>query len=225
MKKLFLFILLAVSVYAQTPDVNKILKEVNAKFSKVRDYTVDISIKLDVSFVKIPGSKAKIYFKQPDKVYVESEGFSMVPLQGINFNPAKFLKDDFLPLYLKEDLIDGRKMDVINMIPKNDTAAVRFVKLWIDKTDKVIRKFESTAKRGGTVVTEMSYGNEIKMALPSQIKFSMDFGNSTGGGINIRTRKTDNKAKKDNIGSAIVTYSNYVINKGIDDKIFTQKKK
>ena len=225
MKKLVILFFLAAVVYAQNPDPNKILKEVNSKFTKVKDYTVDVTIKLDVSFVKMADSKAKVYFKQPDKVHVESSGFSLIPTQAVNFNPAKYLTDDFVAVYLKQDIIEGSKVDVLNLLPKSDTAKVKFVKLWIDKEAKVIRKFETTADKGGSILSELSYGNEIKFALPSQIKVSMDFGNARIPGMNNRNRKEDAKVKKENKGSATVIYSNYSINKGIDDKIFINKKK
>ncbi len=225
MKKLVVLFLLAGLVCAQKPDANKILKEVYSKFTKVKDYTVDVAIKLDVSFVKMADSKVKVYFKQPDKVHVESTGFSLIPAQAVNFNPAKYLTEDFVAVYLKQDIIDGKKVDVLNLLPKSDTAKVKFVKLWIDRDEKVIRKFETTADRGGSVLSELSYGSEIKYALPSQIKVSMDFGNARLPGMNNRRGKEDNKEKKEKKGSATVTYSNYSINKGIDDKLFLEKKK
>ena len=48
-----------------------IIKNLKDNFKKVKDYTADVDIKVDVSFLKVPEMKAKIYFKQPDKTHIE----------------------------------------------------------------------------------------------------------------------------------------------------------
>lgn len=226
MKRLLIIFIAAITLQAQTKDAAKILKDVETKFSKVKDYTADVVIKLDASFIKMPPSKVKVYFKQPDKVHLQSDGFSMIPKQSIRFSPSLLLKEDFMPVYVKGENLNGKKVDVINLLPKSDTVKTRLLILWIDSDEKVIRKLETLAKAGGTVTTEFEYGDEIKYGLPSQIKFSMDLK-----GIHLPRMRNPGKDKnaekdnKDNIGTAIITYSNYSINKGIDDKIFKEEKK
>lgn len=224
MKKVILFLLIGISIYGQSPDPKKIIKEVAAKFSKVKDYSVDASIKVDIPSLKMPDRKMKIYYKQPDKTHIESDGFAILPKKGLNFNPTEFLHEDFASVYLRQDKINGRKVDVINLMPKSDTAKLKLVKLWIDSDEKVIVKLETSSDRGGAIQTELTYGNDITMGLPSQIKFQLDMG---GGRLPAEPgrMKKNNAEKKDTKGMVIVTYSNYRINKGIDDKIFIEKKK
>lgn len=224
MKKIVLFLLVGISLYAQTPDPNKIIKEVKAKFASVKDYSADCTIKVDISFLKMPDRKAKIYFKQPNKTHFESKEFAILPKMGMNFNPVDYLNNDYAAVYLRQDKVDGRKVDVINLVPKSDTAKVKFIKLWIDSADKVVRKLDVAPDRGGNATMELFYGNEIKMGLPYQIKFYVDFGSSTRLPADM-ARAKNNAAKQEKKGTVIVTYSNYRINKGIDDKIFVEKKK
>lgn len=225
MKKVILFWIIGISVFAQTPDPNKIIKEVKAKFATVKDYVVDATIKVDVSFIKMPDRQVKIYFKQPNKTHFESSEFAILPKMGLNFNPTEVLNNNFVAVYLRQDKLNERKTDVLNLVPQSDTAKVKFIKLWIDTEDKVIRKFELSPDRGGSVSAELTYGADIKMGLPSQIKFSMDFGGSMRLPANFGGAKKNDSDKKENKGTVIVSYSNYRINKGVDDKIFLEKKK
>ena len=78
--------------FAQSKDPDEILKNVITNFNKVNDYVVDVNIKVDVDFLKVPETKAKIYFKQPDKVHLEAEGFAMLPKNGMEFSPSSLLK-------------------------------------------------------------------------------------------------------------------------------------
>jgi outer membrane lipoprotein-sorting protein len=95
------FLITAAVSSAQTKDPNKLLDAVRQKFNKVNDYKVNASVKLDMSFIKVPDMTAKVYFKKPDKIKVEAEGFAMLPKQGLKFSPAELLKGDFTALYVR----------------------------------------------------------------------------------------------------------------------------
>jgi outer membrane lipoprotein-sorting protein len=230
MKKIILFLLIGISVFAQKADPNKIVKELKNKFALVKDYSADVNVKLDIPFFKMPPRNIKVYFKQPDKTHIESKEFSLLPKMGLKLNPVDLLKGDFTAVYLKADLIDNKKVDVINLIPSSDSARVKFVKLWVDQTDRVIRKAEIASDNNSSMKAELEYGNEIRFGLPTKIVFTMDFGASrfpTGNKLSPKKNdaKKEDKEGKDNKGIVTVSYSNFVVNKGIDDKIFTEKKK
>jgi hypothetical protein len=72
----------------------KILKQYwtsQAEFEKIDDYQVDVRIKVDVDFLKMPEREATIYYKKPDKFHIDSENFAMLPKSGLNFSPLGFL--------------------------------------------------------------------------------------------------------------------------------------
>ncbi|MEK6552224.1 MAG: hypothetical protein AABZ54_02085, partial [Bacteroidota bacterium] len=177
MKKvlLTLSIIIAVSISAQTKDPNKILEAVRQKFNQAKDYQVDVSVKLDMSFIKVPDMHVKVFFKQPDRVKLQSEGFAMVPKQGLNFSPAQLLKGDFTTIYVRSETVDNHKIDVVKVIPNSDSSDVILSTLWIDAAESVIRKAETTSKKGGTTIIELSY-NDYQYGLPSQIKLSFNLG-------------------------------------------------
>lgn len=78
--------------FSQSKDPNKIINDVVTEFNRVKDYVVDVNIKIDVEFLKVPETKAKIYFKQPDKVHLDAEGFAMLPKNGMEFSPSSLIK-------------------------------------------------------------------------------------------------------------------------------------
>jgi len=237
MKKVFITIVLflAVIVSAQTKDPKKLIDAVRQKFNKVNDYKVDVSVKLDMSFVKVPDMKAKVYFKKPDKLKVEAEGFAMLPKEGLKFSPAELFKDTFTPLYVRTETISNKKLDVIKAIPNNDSSNIVITTLWIDAVDLVIRKVETTTRNGGTTQSELMYDN-AEYGLPSQIKISFNLGNmQVPANLPNQSNETGD-AKKDKKrrgmgegvsikGSVTMSYTNYQINKGVPDSIFEEKEK
>ena len=66
-----------------------ILEKVRLEFEKIEDYQVDVKIKVDVDFLKMPDREATIFYKKPDKFHIDSENFAMLPKSGLNFSPSR----------------------------------------------------------------------------------------------------------------------------------------
>jgi outer membrane lipoprotein-sorting protein len=238
MKKSILLLLLLIpcAVPAQSKDPQKIIDAVLNKFNKINDYKVDASIKLDMSFIKVPEMKAKIYFKKPDKMKIDSDGFAMLPKQGLKFSPAELLNGKFTALYVRSEIIGNRKIDVVKTIPDNDSSDVILSTLWIDAEGLVIKKVETTTKKTGTQQFELSY-DSYEYALPSSIKISFNLGDlKMPASPQVQQNENPGPDKKGKNrrglpegaslkGSVIMTYSNYQVNKGIPDSFFVEKEK
>lgn len=223
----FSFLIIFLIPFIQIKDNSKvILDKVKANFSQVKDYEVDVDILINVEFLKIPNSKAKIFFKQPDKIKINSEGFALIPKEGLNFSPHSFLDGEFTSIYERDETIEGVKTAIIKIIPLGNNSDIILSTLWIDLNKYVIMKVESTTKTKGTFTIELFYEKEIKYSLPIKMIFSFDMK-----GIDLPSFGTDDKSKdnkkklnKAEKGSVIINYSNYKINKGIDDSLFEEKK-
>ena len=222
------FILLSGLTYPQSKDPDLILKKVIESFSKVKDYEVEVQVKVDVDFIKVPETKAKLYFKQPDKINFESDGFAMLPKEGINFSPLSFLKKDYTALYQKEDYLDDHLVSVIKIIPSSEQGDIVLTTLWVDQTHNIIRKVESTTKTNGTFTIDLKYEKEKKdYYLPDSMIFGfnldkMNLSKALTGQAETESRKNIGKSAS---GRVYISYSNYKVNRGLSDKIFEKKKK
>lgn len=228
-KIFFIFLALSGFMYPQKKDPQKILDDVVNKFNKVQDYEVDVNIKVDVEFLKVPESKAKIYFKQPDRISLKSDGFAMLPKNGFNFSPSTLLKDDYTAIYEKEEIIGGNNLTLIKVIPLGTTSDIILSTIWIDENINAIRKIESTTKINGTFTIELSYDERMKFTLPSQMVFTfnidkMNFPSSMMGNTDTRKKRTEKPTDSLTKGKVLVEYLNYKVNKGIPDSVFDEQK-
>ncbi len=230
MKFILIYVLLIVtSIIAQSKNPNEIINEAISNFSKVKDYQVDVNIKVDIEFLKVPDSKAKIYFKQPDKVHLESEGFALLPKDGLDFSPSSLVKKNYTAIYEQDVMLDGINTSIVKVIPIGDQGNVILSTLWIDQSKKIIRKVESTTKTNGTFSINFFYDDNLKYPLPSKIIFSfnidqMNIPNAFGDEPNAdQPKKKKGRFNSTTKGQVIVTYSNYKVNKGIPDSIFDVK--
>ncbi|MBK7632714.1 MAG: hypothetical protein IPJ23_18910 [Ignavibacteriales bacterium] len=230
MKLIIGFILLLFQFgISQSKDPDEIINAVITNFDLVKDYQVDVKIKVDIEFVKVPETIAKIYFKQPDKVHLEAEGFAMLPKKGMEFSPTSLIQKDHTAIYEQDVDLNGIKTSIVKIIPLGAQGDVILTTLWIDQKEKIIRKVESTTKTNGTFTIDFSYNDKVKYPLPEKIVFAFNIDKMNLKG-NISGDKSDSQKKNKNKpsdsrtkGKVIVSYSNYMVNKGISDSIFENK--
>ncbi len=228
MKRILVLFFISVSIIlGQTKDPDAILNKVKENFNKIKDYQVDVYIKIDVSFLKVPDSNAKIYFKQPDKVKIKSDQFALLPKEGLNFSPVSFLKKKYTAIFSKEDTVYGYKTYVIKTIPLEDNSDVVLTTFWIDEQKYVIRKVESSTKVNGTFTLYMKYDTPgMNYPLPSQMIFTFNterlrFRSPMRNNIGDNQQENqETKKPEENTGKVIVSYNNYIVNKGIPDSLF-----
>ena len=217
-------LLIMQSSVAQTP--NQLLNGVYKKVMKAKDYTVDANIKVDLPFIKMLPINAKIYFKQKDKFKVESKSIAIVPRQGFD-QFTKMLNDttSFTAIISGKELIGTTETTIINIIPSADTSDLILGKLWLNKKESIIVKSQLTTKSNGTILTEYTYGNQLKYGLPDVMVFTVDIKKfkipkSVSADINNAKVTEEEKKKNDKKGKIYITLNNYIINKGIADDVF-----
>jgi hypothetical protein len=229
-KVLFLILLCSVAGSSQSKDPKEILENVIKAFEKIEDYIVNVNIKVDVTFLKVPEANAKIYFKQPDKVHMESEGFALLPKQGMNFSPLGFLKTDYTPFYDKESELNGTIVSVIKIIPLDDRSDIILSTFWIDQSKNRIMKVESSRKPSGTFSIDLTYPDDKPyFPLPASMIFTfaieeMHFPTGIAGDSNSESNNENEKDEKDKTGKVYINYSNYKINQGLSDDLFEDEK-
>ncbi|MCX7610801.1 MAG: outer membrane lipoprotein-sorting protein [Ignavibacterium sp.] len=220
---LLILFFLFIDLKAQTIDPNQLVRDVIERFSQVRDYEADIEIKVDVEFLKVPDSKAKLYFKQPDKVKLKSDGFALLPKDGVDFSPSSIIKGNYTAIFERKEELNGIETSVIKVVPINESTNIILSTVWIDNKNKIIRKVESTTKTQGTYTIELFYDENSKYPLPKQMIFSFNVDK-----LNLpqtftnTTPKSSKKKFRDGpvVGKVYVNYKNYQVNKNLSDKIF-----
>ncbi|MFC2134103.1 hypothetical protein ACFLTH_05755 [Bacteroidota bacterium] len=226
MQKLIFLLIISVNVFAQSRNPDIILDEVKNKFNIVRDYQVDVNVNLDIDFLKVPETKAKIFFKQPDKIHFNSEGFAMLPRQVFDITPTKLLSFDYTSIYMRDELIENTNTAVIKIIPNSDTTNMLLSTLWIDIEKSIVRKIETATKNSGTILTELYYAEDLEYPLPSEIRVNFKVNN-----VNIPNLSPQNSGNdQHNVrrsrkleGTVTLKYSNYIVNEGIPDEMFLER--
>ncbi len=228
MKKIIsiVLILLSFTGVAGAQDVTALVQKVKAKIDQVNDYEASGQMKTNVTFLKVPVSTIKIYYKKPNKLKIKSEkGISFVPKGAVSINVGALLNTTaYTVLDAGNDKIDGKPVKVVKLLPNDDNADVVLSTLYIDETSLVIRRSKTTTKENGSYELDMNYGKYTSYGLPDKVVFSFntrdyklpkgvtfDFDDGTNTGT------TPDKNKK---GRAEISFTSYTINKGVSDGMF-----
>jgi outer membrane lipoprotein-sorting protein len=231
LKFVFLFLMIFFSVSESSPqskDPDEILDRVKAAFKMIEDYEVEIQIKIDVEFLKVPDSEAKLYFKQPGKIHVESEKFALLPRQGLDFSPLGLISGKYTALYEREDTIRNLPTSVIKIIPLGNDGDIILSTFWVDQTRDLIIRMESTKKPTGTFTIDFTYekyGDNYELPSQMEFTFTVDKMMFPRGMDGQSDADDDNDNESDSTtGKVYITYANYKVNQGLPDELFETEK-
>ncbi|MGE5107631.1 MAG: LolA family protein [Sphingobacteriales bacterium] len=227
MKKVCLFfvVLITFSVLkAQEPEA--LIKQVREKIARVNDYIASGKMKTNVIFMKVPLANVKVFFKNPNRLKIKNEsGISLIPKGSISISLNNVLTaNGYTALDAGNAKIGETDVKVIRLLPNDDNSEIVLSTLYIDPARLLVLKSKTTTKENGTYELEMSYNKFADYALPDKVVFSFNTKDyKLPKGITFdyddgsETKKDDGKPKK---GKVELTYSSYIINKGVDDAVF-----
>lgn len=226
---LFFSLLLMNITQGQNLDVTTLIQKVKANIDKVNDYEATGKMITNVSFLKVPEAEVKVYFKKPNKLKIKNEkGISFVPKSAVSINLNNILSGNkYSVLDAGKDKIGNTIVRVVKLLPEDDNADVVLSTLYIDEANLVIKRAKTTTRENGSYQLEMTYGKYSAYGLPDKIIFSFntkdyklpkgitfDFDDGT------QTNKSTGEKTKNKSGSAELTFSSYIINKGVADADF-----
>lgn len=206
---------------AQTLSGEEILKRLEANFAGINDYTVSLDAKVDIERMKVPPMKATMYFKQPDKIHFVSEGFALLPKEGVGFNPSK-LSERFDVESVAKDTTSHRY--TLTVRPKSDRTRLRRVFLTVNPQTWTVEELLTPQFDGRQMRALFEYRRVEKYSLPSRIAVTFTSDTTRVDTLEAHPRQ-QRTGQIPRTGSISIRYSNYKINTGLTDDIFENRVK
>jgi len=215
-----LFLLLSEWIQAQE-EAFRYLDPIERKYSELKDYMVDAKVHFDIETLKAPDMQAKLYFKAPDKMKVESPKIFFFPKEGGYFNPFLFKKKEFEVKLLERLILDGKNGVRLKLTPANTGASNKVFVLTIDTDRNLIKEIKVSPSEGREIKAAIEYGMFDGFELPIRIDLELDIpgGEPTG----MREFTQFGQRAKRITGKVQITYSNYKVNSGLSDEMFKEK--
>lgn len=229
MKSIFLLLLpFAFScMVASAQDPETLLKEVRVKLERVNDYEAEANLKTEISFLKVPDARVRIYYKKPDKIKIKNEtGISLVPKETVSISLYKLVNSHYQVLDAGEGILKGIPVHLIKLLPLDENDPLVLATLYIDIKRVLVLKAKTTTRENGTNEVELTYGRFLQSGLPDQIVFSFntqDFKLPKGVTFDYddgSVKKKSADKDKNQRGKIQIDYLSYSVNKGIPDSLF-----
>jgi hypothetical protein len=216
------FLLLSTGRVQAQEGASRYLDPIEKKYAGLNDYIVDVNVHFDIEALKAPDLQAKLYYKAPDKMKMESKRIFFFPQEGGYFNPSLFKKKDFDIRLVERLIYDGRKAVRLKLTPiDTDTFNKGFV-LTIDTDRSLIREIKMSPSEGREVKATLDYGRFDNFELPARIDLQLDMPSDEPSGMKEFTQF--GQKPKRITGKVELTYSNYQVNVGLTDEIFKERR-
>tara|TARA_B100000470_G_C19717602_1_gene358424 strand:- start:210 stop:971 length:762 start_codon:yes stop_codon:yes gene_type:complete len=249
---IFTFFLIVSSILlAQTLSIEKISDNVISQFDKIEDYQVDLKISVKMTGFRMPNKKIRLYYKRPDKMKMETRGFAILPKTGVDGNPNEFL--DMLkqvtsikrtihnnrPFFRIKGKVNQDSLKIPITVKKNEIPNIT-MEVLVDAKEWVITEVGVFLDLENVFSFNTNYIEVNEVMVPERSVFNIgikgisrwstqnpfDFG-GPGSDRQDFERIAKNAGydplKDEFVGEMILTFSNYTVNKGIDDSLFIEK--
>lgn len=159
-------------------------------------------------------------------------GISILPKKNMNMSLNSMLPAGSATVIdAGKDIINGRNVRVLKVIPQEDMSDIVVTKIWVDYERNLALRTETTTRDNGTVKMDLSFGNYIKQGLPDKITVHLDvkeFKLPKGVTMDYDSQQPVKAAPaangKNKKGKIEINYLNYQVNKGLSDSIFEEKR-
>ena len=215
-----LFILSAGWIQAKE-DETRILDAVEKKYDALKDYQADVNVHFDIEVLQAPDMQARLYYKAPDKMAVESKKVFFFPKEGGFFNPALFKKENSDVKLLEHLTYEGKKAVKLKLIPKESNRTIQNLVLTIDTERILIRQIDMMPSEGKEAKVLIDYGAFEGFDLPTRITLHLDLPPAEPTGMKEFTQF--GQKGKTITGTIAIRYSNYKVNSGLTDDFFKKK--
>jgi len=203
-------------------DATHYLDALERKYSALKDYTVDVKVHFDMEGFNAPDMQARLYFKPPDKMKVESKKVFFFPREGGIFNPFIFKKDAFDIRLLEETAYGNRKAVKLKLYPKDTKKMKQSFVLILDIENHQIREFHTSFDER-EVKGVIDYGTFKEFDLPSRVDLHLDLPFKES--FEMREFGQPAPAPRRVTGKVEISYSNYRVNSGLRDDLFESPKR
>lgn len=228
-----LLITLCAAAHA-APSAKSLVDKARANMTPARDYVVDLRMDVSGSQLLIKGMAMTLYFKKPGKTrIVAKEGFSAMPTSMMLGDAVSELMGASRATLVKTARRGGVECYVVRLEPASKRRG-QPVTLWLDKSRLLVRAMRVDGPC--PVECDWRYATvDEKYSLPRRIDARITIASPRGYQQPNRPDPDDRRSRhnprtpKPTLQSATetmratVTFSNYRVNKGIPDSVFTSK--
>lgn len=199
---------------ASAATVEELIERNRHTLDGIHDFTTTLTFTVKSKSVRVPRSRAKLFYKQPDK-------FKAKPLDGdVTVLPRTWrfavsnvlsrLAHDHALSLLREESYHDRPHYVLKAVPKAKDDPLEYHLLWLDSEHATVTLMRSYPKQGPPASLAVTYLKQGQGWLPSRADVEGTAQRKGGG---------------DEKFAVTLAFADYAVNTGLSDSLFDEPKK
>lgn len=206
---------------AQELSGEKILENIERTLEGVQDYTARLDIIADIEGMSVPPMKVTMYFKQPDKVHFESDGFALIPREGLAMSLAT-LRANFAVDRVEWDTLHGTHAYRVTLLPRSERTRTRRVQLLVDPEHWTAERIVTNTVDGRSITATFQYVQVEESWLPSHLDVTFASAQEDSSSLPPweQQPRTSPGRRVPLKGTLEIRYSGYRVNTGLSDELF-----
>jgi hypothetical protein len=202
------------------PSGETILRNVQDAIAGVRDYSVMLDITAELDRLNVPPMKVRLYFKQPDKVHYEAQGFALLPREGLVLNiPALIAR--YSVDHVDRETVEGVPLYNVRLLARSDRTRLRTMLLYVHPVRWTIERLVTPQPGDRTMTASIRYVQVDGTWLPGTMVASFMLAPRDTADANLFEQVTPTRQPQlPRNGTVTVRYSEYRLNTGLRDSLF-----
>ncbi len=175
MKRLGMLLLFfySASGFCQTAEAQVSL--VKSRLDSIETFLADISLHVDISFIKMADKEAKAEFKKGEDIVITAKDFVLIPKRGLDLSFSELFEYPFLAIDRGMVAGESTSLLAVSILPSDNKADFSVANLHINTQNQRITWAEINTKKDGTYTLSLTYPDS-QAVLPTKldVSFEMD---------------------------------------------------
>jgi outer membrane lipoprotein-sorting protein len=182
--------------------------------------TVTLDITADVERMDVPPMHVTMYFKRPDKTHFESEGFAMLPREGL-FLGTERLRARYLVQRVAQQVEGGRAITRVDLVGRTPKIVPPGMALFVDPSRWTAERILAEFADGRRITTVFENQETEGVWLPSRatVTITPAPGDTAEAATSEQQQMAIRRQPLRN-GTITIRLSGYRLNTGLSDDIF-----
>ena len=212
---------IAVVARAADPSPDEILKKALDIRRGVQDYTATVTLHADLPGVKTQDRTVKVYYKQPDKLHLESKQVAIIPKDALLFGNLEKHLDQAKITLVEHARGAGRDLYKLKLTRQDADQSAPYLLVSVNAANFTLSRIEAWGGGAQRMWFDFEHGLvRGKYWMPLRITCWLRRGPNTGHHFD----PDDRHASSHPGGKFTVAFSDYQVNSGLSDSLFQDAK-
>ena len=159
---------------ASAQEIDGELLKIKHQLEGIIEARAKARLELDIDFINMPVKHAEFHYRKGKPISYTSENFIIIPKRGMDFSWSELFMYEFMTVDRGTEIIGGRALKVLNVIPLDSKADFAIMTLKLDTIRGHIVIADITSKNDGSYTLFLEYEENTPFPNKITVEFELE---------------------------------------------------